>query len=222
MIITGRKFSNKGFTLIELMIAMAVGLVLLSAVYSFFILQNKELNKQEQVAVMQDNARMAMDMMTREIMMAGYGATSSLPRCVGTTTATNTPCVGITAANTNSISFSADLDNSGSITSSGSNENITYDLYTSGASGVQVLGRSSNGGTHQPVVENIYPSGTEPALSFTYLKADGSPITGSPDLSLIRSIQIVITARTANVDPATGNYRYFTLTSKVAPRNLGL
>lgn len=220
MIITGRKLLFKGFTLIELMIAMAVGLVLLAAVYSFFILQNKELNKQEQVAVMQDNARMAMDMMTREIMMAGYGATSSLPRCVGTTTATNTPCVGITAANTNSISFSADLDNSGS-TTSGSNENITYDLYTT-AAGVQVLGRSSNGGSHQPVVENIYPSGTEPALSFTYLKADGSPITGSPDLSLIRSIQIVITARTANVDPATGNYRYFTLTSKVAPRNLGM
>lgn len=105
MIITGRKLLFKGFTLIELMIAMAVGLVLLAAVYSFFILQNKELNKQEQVAVMQDNARMAMDMMTREIMMAGYGATSSLPRCVGTTTATNTPCVGITAANTNSITL---------------------------------------------------------------------------------------------------------------------
>lgn len=219
MIMNCRKFSPKGFTLIELMIAMVVGLVLLAAVYSVFNLQNKELSKQEQIAVMQDNAKMAMEMMTREIMMAGYGATSSLPRCVGTTTATNTPCVGITAANANTISFSADLDNSGSITSSGSNENITYDLYTSAASGVQVLGRSSNGGTHQPVVENIYPSGTEPALAFTYLKADGSSTT---DLSLIRSIQIVITARTANVDQNTGNYRYITLKSNVTPRNLGL
>ena len=51
---------NKGFTLIELLIAMFVGLIVLGATYAVFIAQNKELNKQEQVAVMQQNARMAM------------------------------------------------------------------------------------------------------------------------------------------------------------------
>ena len=211
----------KGFTLIELMIAMAVGLVLLAAVYSVFILQNKELNKQEQIAVMQDNARMAMDMMTREIMMAGYAgynSTSILPRCEGTTTPTNAPCVGITAANANTISFAMDVnDDSNSGSADGdrddANENITYDLYTSG--GVQVLGRkSSTTANRQPVVEYVS------ALVFSYLPATGT--TPTTNLANIRRIQISVTTKTASIDLNTGNYLYYNLVSIVTPRNLQL
>jgi len=189
---------NQGFTLIELLIAMFVGLIVLGATYAVFIAQNKELNKQEQIAVMQQNARMAMEMMTREIMMAGYGA--------------STLCVGITAANANSISFSADLDEDENLTadSSNPNENITYDLYTS--SGVQALGRVTNG-TRAPVVENIS------ALTFIYLNNAGVPTT---NLSFIRTIQISITAQTANIDPDLGTVRIYKLTTNVTPRNLGI
>lgn len=216
----------KGFTLIELMIAMVVGLVLLAAVYSVFILQNKELNKQEQIAVMQDNARMAMDMMTREIMMAGYGPESltiPLTRCIGATPTTkpSSPysCLGIVAANASFISFSADLDGNGDLT--GANENITYDRDESPAgSGIYALRRKPNSGYPQPVVENIFPSATELALAFTYLPATGT--TPTTNLNEIRRIQITVTARTANIDPNTGNYYYYTLKSYVTPRNLQL
>ncbi|KAF0157563.1 MAG: hypothetical protein FD159_1377 [Syntrophaceae bacterium] len=212
---------HKGFTLIELMIAMAVGLVLLAAVYSVFILQNKELNKQEQIAVMQGNARMAMDMMIKDIMMAGYAGYNStiiLTRCVGTTTATNAPCVGVTVANANTISFAMDVnDDSNSGSADGdrddANENITYDLYTSG--GVQVLGRkSSTSANKQPVVENVS------ALVFSYLPATGT--TSTTNLANIRRIQISVTTRTANIDLNTGNYLYYNLISIVTPRNLQL
>jgi type IV pilus assembly protein PilW len=200
----------KGFTLIELMIAMAVGLVLIAAVYSVFILQNKELNKQEQIAVMQDNARMAMDMMSKEIMLAGYGP-SIFARCAGTTTATNTPCLGITAANANAISFTLDLNGDGVHTDA--NENITYDLYTSG--GVQVLGRKSSAtANRQPVVEYVS------ALVFSYLPATGT--TPTTNLASIRRIQISVTTKTANIDLNTGNYLYYNLVSIVTPRNLQL
>ncbi len=213
-----RKHSS-GFTMIELLIAMAVGLVLLAAVYSVFLVQNKELRNQEQITEMQQNARMAMEMISRDLMMAGFGgynATAVLPRCVGTTTATNAPCVGITAANANSISFTMDVtDNAGTGGPDGdrddANENITYDVYTSG--GVPALGRkSSTTASKMPVVENVTN------LSFTYLPATGT--TATNNLADIRRIQISITTRTANVDPGTGNYRYFTLTSMVTPRNL--
>ncbi len=124
---------RSGFTMIELLIAMAVGLVLLAAVYSVFLVQNKELRNQEQITEMQQNARMAMEMISRDLMMAGFGgynATAILPRCTGTTTATNAPCVGITAANANSISFTMDVtDNAGTGGPDGdrddANENIT-------------------------------------------------------------------------------------------------
>jgi len=210
---------RSGFTMIELLIAMAVGLVLLAAVYSVFLVQNKELRNQEQITEMQQNARMAMEMISRDLIMAGFGgynATAILPRCTGTTTATNAPCVGITAANANSISFTMDVtDNVGTGGPDGdrddANENITYDVYTS--SGVPALGRkSSTSASKMPVVENVS------ALSFTYLPATGT--TATANLADIRRIQISITTRTANVDPGTGNYRYFTLTSTVTPRNL--
>ena len=213
---------NKGFTLIELLIAMFVGLIVLGAIYAVFIAQNKELNKQEQIAVMQQNARMAIDMMTREIMMAGYGATNTLPRCSGTTTATNTPCVGITAANTNSISFTMDVSDGSDGIPDGdyddANENITYDLYTSDS--VPALGRkSSTTANKQPVVENVS------TLAFTYCPATGSTCdltNATSTLENIRRIQISITTRTANIDPNTGIYRYYNLVSIVTPRNLGL
>lgn len=204
--------------MIELLIAMAMGLILLAAVYSVFLVQNKELRNQEQITEMQQNARMAMEMISRDLMMAGFGfnATTILPRCTGTTTATNAPCVGITAANANSISFTMDVtDNAGTGGPDGdrddANENITYDVYTSG--GVPALGRkSSTSASKMPVVENVS------ALSFTYLPATGT--TATTNLADVRRIQISITTRTANVDPSTGNYRYFTLTSIVTPRNL--
>lgn len=205
-----KPFLPKGFTLIELMIAMAAGLVLLAAVYSVFLVQNKELRNQEQITEMQQNARMAMEMMSRDLMMAGYGARSSLPKCAGTTPATNA-CVGIRAANADSISFTMDVtDNVGTGGPDGdrddANENITYDVNTS--DGVPALRRNT-----QPVVNNVS------ALSFTYLPA---PPTGTINLADIERIQISITTRTANVDPGTGIYRYYTLTSIVTPRNLHL
>ena len=220
---------NKGFTLIELLIAMAVGLVVLGAVYSVFIVQNKELNKQEQIAVMQQNARMAIDMMTREIMMAGYNQTTNpatitaVSRCIGTVAATNMPCVGITSAGSNTIKFAADLNGNGSITpddpsdGDNANENIAYDADLS--LGVKSLRRNSkytkSGSSYQPVVEYV------DSLSFEYY--DGAtPPALTAILADIRRIQITVTTRTANIDPDTGDYRYYTLKSYVTPRNLGL
>ena len=68
---------EQGFTLIELLVAMAIGLVILSGLSSTFIMQQKTYNLQEQIAEMTENIRGAMDIMTSEIMMTGYGAPTS-------------------------------------------------------------------------------------------------------------------------------------------------
>lgn len=186
-----------GFTLVEILIAMAIGLIVLAAVYGVFTLQNKKLKTQEQIVEMQQSARVAMDMMTREIRMAGYDS-------LGTSNA------GITSATANSINFTMDLNADGDTTDS--NENVTYSLYTSG--GIQKLGRTTGGGAVQPVAEYIE------ALTFNYYDATGA-VTAT--LANIRKIKITVTARTALPDPeytANGGYRTITLTSQVTPRNL--
>jgi type IV pilus assembly protein PilW len=64
---------TRGFTLIELLISMALSGIVISAIYTLFISQNRSYSIQEQVSEMQQNARVAMDRIVRDVRMAGYG-----------------------------------------------------------------------------------------------------------------------------------------------------
>jgi type IV pilus assembly protein PilW len=64
---------KNGLTLIELLIALVLSGILIAALYQLFIRQQKTYTVQDQVADMQQNIRVAIDQMTREIRMAGYG-----------------------------------------------------------------------------------------------------------------------------------------------------
>lgn len=63
----------RGFTLIEVMVAIAVGGILLSAAYQFLVSQNRVYEVQGQSIEMQQNVRAALDFMCRELRNAGYG-----------------------------------------------------------------------------------------------------------------------------------------------------
>ena len=62
-----------GLTLIELLLALVLSSILIAALYRIFIGQQKTYTVQEQVAEMQQNVRIAMDQITKEVRMAGYG-----------------------------------------------------------------------------------------------------------------------------------------------------
>jgi prepilin-type N-terminal cleavage/methylation domain-containing protein len=64
---------KNGLTLIELLIALVLSSILIAALYRIFISQHKTYGVQDQVADMQQNVRIAIGQMTREIRMAGYG-----------------------------------------------------------------------------------------------------------------------------------------------------
>jgi len=191
--------SNRGFTLIELLIAMSVGLVLLGAMYGVFTTHSKIFGTQEQIAEMQQNARAAMDMMTREIRMAGYNP------------------AGITfdgiPYDADKLEIYADLD--GNEDPNGTNEYIKYTMDSDYPFEI----RRDTGGGRQEFALNIQ------FFSFVYLEADGiTTVTTSADNDKIRQIRITITARTASPDPdyaLNSGYRTYTLTSVITPRNLG-
>ncbi|MDZ7696964.1 MAG: prepilin-type N-terminal cleavage/methylation domain-containing protein [Deltaproteobacteria bacterium] len=65
------KNRERGFTLIELLIAMALALVIITALSSAFISQRKTYAIQEQVSEMIQGARAAMDMIGRETKNGG-------------------------------------------------------------------------------------------------------------------------------------------------------
>jgi len=74
-----RTLKNKnGVTLIELLVALVISALLIAALYQTFIGQQKTYIVQEQVVDMQQNVRVAINKMMREIRMAGFGNISTV------------------------------------------------------------------------------------------------------------------------------------------------
>ena len=63
---------QKGLTLIELMIAMVIGLLLLGGTVSMFISNKRVYREQESMGRLQENARFALAEVMHDIRMAGY------------------------------------------------------------------------------------------------------------------------------------------------------
>lgn len=63
---------NRGFTLVELMVAIAVSGIVLAVVSTFFVRSGRIYVEQNVSAALQQEVRAAMEIMGREIRMAGY------------------------------------------------------------------------------------------------------------------------------------------------------
>lgn len=192
--IIGPRESSAGFTLVEMIVAMVVGLLVLAGLYNLFAAENKSFSVQETTVEMQQNARAAMDMMVTEIQMAGYDPAASASS-------------GISSAAANSISFTQDLNGDGDL--GDTHENITY-AYDS--ANLRITRNTGSG--NQPFAENIE------ALNYFYYDGAGITTATSGD---IKKIKIEIRVRTAKKDPNYGTnngFRTYTLTSDVTPRNL--
>lgn len=80
-----------GMTLIELMIATAVGLGVIGAALSMLVMSQKATTVNEQVVETQQNVRMAMEMLARDMRLASYNYVGNVPGAptVGTCSVTN-------------------------------------------------------------------------------------------------------------------------------------
>ncbi|MFH0995570.1 MAG: prepilin-type N-terminal cleavage/methylation domain-containing protein [Pseudomonadota bacterium] len=196
--------TSRGLTLIELMIALSIGMIVLGALTSTLILQRKAYNTQEQVIEMTQIARAAMDMIGREVRMAGYfNPANPMQR----SSSANPLFVGI--PNTDDrLEILADLTGDGD--TEDENEQI---IYTFDSAKKKI--RRNTGGGAQPFAENIQ------AFSFIYFDADDNPAATD---AAIRKIRITITARTVKSDPYNPGSGAATLTlvEEVFPRNLRL
>lgn len=148
---------QQGFTLVELLVAMAMAVIVMAALYSTFKSQQDSYVSQEVVAEMQQNLRAALYMMARDIRIAGYDPSELAD-------------AGIVSAGSNSINFTFDINDGidndadgtvdeidepiisdGDVTDA--NENITYSLDTSDANNPRLVRDAGGGG--QPVADYI-------------------------------------------------------------------
>jgi len=63
---------TKGFSLVELMVAVTIGLIILVSVSAIFITSKKSYSVQDRMARLQENARFAMQYIMKDVRMAGY------------------------------------------------------------------------------------------------------------------------------------------------------
>lgn len=64
--------SQRGLSLVELLVSLAISLVIVIAVSAFFLGSSRTRDTQEAASLLQDNARFATEVITRSIQQAGY------------------------------------------------------------------------------------------------------------------------------------------------------
>lgn len=69
---TQTKLNQKGITLIELLVALIISGIAIAGIYRLFITQTRAYTVQDQVAEVQQNVRSAMEILLRDIRMAGF------------------------------------------------------------------------------------------------------------------------------------------------------
>lgn len=174
------KMNNKnGFTLVEILVAMAIASIVMAAIFVTHQAQVQGKITQEVTLEMQQGGRAAIDLMTRELRMAGCD-----PR--------GTADSGFVAATTGEIHFTMDIRGGG--TTGNEPDGDTLDAFEEvryAINGNGALGRETGGaGGLQPVLRNV------DALDFVYLDANGAVTTILAD---IRSVQISLVVRSGDV-----------------------
>ncbi|MBI4639421.1 MAG: prepilin-type N-terminal cleavage/methylation domain-containing protein, partial [Candidatus Tectomicrobia bacterium] len=188
--------SNHGLTLIELMVALTISAILLVSIFSLFMSQQSAYRLQDQIAAMDQNARIGMEVMLREIRLAGY------------------PTGGVLTAEANQFSFQGDMDGDGTA------ETITYALDNA----EHQLTRKSGGGGAQPVSEQIITDGLQFSYFDQDNNPLTAPVPEDRRSSIAR-VDVALTAQTEKPDPAykeNGGYRRIALTGSVRIRNLAV
>lgn len=196
--------ASRGLTLIELMLALSIGMIVLGALTAMFILQRKAYSNQEQIIEMTQIARAAMDMIGREVRMAGYfNPANPMQR----DSVAGTRFVGIPAT-LSRLEILADLSGDGD--TNDANEHIIYTFDSAN----RMIRRNTGGGA-QPFAENIQ------AFSFALLDGNGNPVTAEATIQKVRITIIARTVKADSDDPASGAGT-LTLVEDAYPRNLGL
>lgn len=227
--------NHKGYTLVEVLIALALGVIILSAIYSLVNMgQKSTYNIERRVAASQD-ARTALEMMSMEIQMASYNNPSpgfegwiSAFNC---TASTNQTYKGIQSATDSSITIEMNLDEDNSIGDDDDDDrddseviNYTYD------SNNQYISRSTNcTGGDQPFLGDVPGNpravrviNTSAVPVFRYFNALGAEIAASSlpaGIPNIARIDITLWVETENADMNTGQRKKSFYSTSIIPRN---
>ena len=238
--------NNKGFTLVEILVALVIDFFVLAGIYAAFYSQQKSHVKEQQVVDAQQNVRGSAAFMTREIRLAGMDRQT-------------TAVAGILAAGPNSIQFTLDRNVDDDVADP--YENIKYE-FAAGVDTVFPFGIADTDAgpltrfsdTDDTIADNIYAiafayafdddrdgeldfedaapfndqldSGEEiwayddpnaAAVGLDTNNATGNPLPAAVSFDRIRAVRIWILARTRNPLREPAKTKNFVVGDKIIP-----
>jgi prepilin-type N-terminal cleavage/methylation domain-containing protein len=242
--------SDKGYTIVEMLIGMAIVSILIAGIYNLVISSSRTYLAQNAAVEMQSDGRAAMDFMARELRQA-FG----IPEISTITTADDT----ISFDRVEETGYSSGGNNATTL-------NDTRKLWAAGSfvpsstsSFTVTIIRGTGTGQGQPISNNSSTQltlsqawGTVPDATSVYVITRKKTFTRtSPSDNVLRyrigttdalpnplaenitshsfsrpfpaspnTFRITLTARTSSTDPNTKQYRYYTLTEDVSIRNM--
>ena len=216
---------TEGFTIVEVLITMTVGLVVVAAIYAAVVAsQNSSVSLERKVSAGQD-ARAAIAIMESEIRMASFNPNFALGIWKGTgcDTSLYQDRKGIQQATATAITVEMDLNES-SVIGDASNEIITYTYDATN----QCIMRATNCGTAGPFLGDVTGAtknvrvvnnpATDPV--FRYYDGTGTLISDpANNIPSIRRVEITLIVDTEEIAADTKQRRRIIYTTSVIPRN---
>jgi len=195
------RLGRGGTTVIELLTSMLFVSILMTMSYTFARAALTNARVQETTSDTQEVILMAMDLLTREVRMAGYSAAGL-------------PLSAVRVADAEQVEVATDFDGDG--LSDDPNELVSYGYNEA----KRQLVRATGGASAQPLLRNVPPGG----LRFSFFDASGLeialPVGGLPAVARQRVHRIDVALRTELPAEDPGGVTFVSsLTSSVCLRN---
>jgi len=190
--------SQKGFTLVELLVAMAIAGIVMAAGYSMYISQQKAYQTTEDVSALQQNMRSAMYFIEHDMRMAGYNPTRASMYC------------GFIGFTSSLCTFGMDTNENGAYEIAV--EQYTYYLDSTNNRLMRAIGAVDASG--QPVSPGQQIADNITGLSFTWYDVNGNILTNVNASASIERVEVTLTG--------TDGQHTRQLSSMINCRNMGL
>jgi type IV pilus assembly protein PilW len=203
-----KRLNRKGVTLIELLIALVICGMVAAGIYQVFIAQSKAYTVQDQVIEVQQSVRSAMEIMLRDLRMAGFDNDSIL----------STVTIPSAVANLKDNDITVNYEYYDKTLAQYQKHTVRY--WRDGSRLMRKLTVDDGAYKEEPLLENVEN------LNFTYgvdVNEDGaldSGITFEPGMKVV-VVRVTLTARPVQINPDTNKMiSPRTLISNVTLRNL--
>ncbi len=198
--------AQRGFTIVETLVAMTVTLIVVASLARFETSQVTALRDQTDQIDLQSAGRSVVEIASRDLRRAGLD-----PSCGG-------QFDGIASATSKTVRIKADLDGSGLI--DGADEDITYRYNPEARRIERAAGSSWAGSGFSTLVDNVDVDGSE----IRYFDGEGNELIPAPFLTKeqrdsIRRVRLELSLRSPHPDTSADTTLGTNLTADVTLRN---